>query len=72
MPKSKRQTRKVSARDTAEVASSNGNGARSAGGSLYDREFNPDYSQTIMDLKRIAILAASFIGLLLVLTIFLR
>lgn len=35
-------------------------------------EFNPDYSPVIKDLKRIGILAASFIGLLVVLSFFLR
>jgi hypothetical protein len=35
-------------------------------------EFNPDYSYVRKDLKRIAILAASFIALLVVLAVFLR
>ena len=68
MPKSKRQTRKISARASTGAAS--GNGGRS--GSLYEREFNPDYSLTIKDLRRIGILAGSFIGLLVVLSFFLR
>jgi hypothetical protein len=33
-----------------------------------DHDFNPDYSYIIKDLKRIGVLAASFIALLLVLS----
>jgi hypothetical protein len=33
-----------------------------------DSDFNPDYSYIMKDLRRIAVLAASFIGLLLVLS----
>ena len=35
-------------------------------------EFNPDYSYVIRDLKKIGILAISFITILVVLTFFLR
>lgn len=35
-------------------------------------EFNPDYTPIISDLKRIGILAVSFIGILVVLSFFLR
>lgn len=35
-------------------------------------EFNPDYTPVIKDLKRIGILAGSFIGLLVILSFFLR
>jgi hypothetical protein len=35
-------------------------------------EFNPDYSQTKADLKRIGILAGSFFVILVVLSFFLR
>lgn len=35
-------------------------------------EFNPDYTPVIKDLKRIGILAGSFIGLLIILSFFLR
>ncbi|PKO12507.1 MAG: hypothetical protein CVU39_23775 [Chloroflexi bacterium HGW-Chloroflexi-10] len=35
-------------------------------------DFNPDYSNIISDLKRIAILAVSFISILVVLSFFLR
>ena len=37
-----------------------------------DREFNPDYSAVIKDLKRIGTLAGSFFVLLIVLSFFLR
>jgi hypothetical protein len=37
-----------------------------------EQSFNPDYSQTIKDLKRIGILAGTFIGVLIVLSFFLR
>jgi hypothetical protein len=33
-------------------------------------EFNPDYSQVKRDLRRIGILAGSFVGILIVLAIF--
>jgi hypothetical protein len=75
MPKSKRQsrqsrqTRKVSAGASAIISASTGGGS---GGSLYEREFKPDYSQTIKDLRRIAVLASSFIGILVILSFFLR
>lgn len=39
---------------------------------LSSTDFNPDYSYVKKDLKRIAILAASFIGILVILTFFLR
>ncbi len=35
-------------------------------------EFNPDYTHVISDLKRIGILAGSFIAILVVLSFFLR
>lgn len=35
-------------------------------------EFNPDYSYVVKDLRRIGILAGSFISILIVLTFFLR
>ncbi len=39
---------------------------------LSSTEFNPDYSDVKRDLKRIAILAGSFIAILIILTFFLR
>ena len=41
-------------------------------GRSYSAEFNPDYSQTIKDLKRIGMLAGSFFVVLIVLSFFLR
>jgi len=40
--------------------------------SSYSQEFNPDYSLVVRDLKRIGILAGSFVVLLVVLSFFLR
>ena len=36
----------------------------------YESEFNPDYSDTIKDLKRIGILAATFFAILLGLSVY--
>jgi hypothetical protein len=36
------------------------------------RDFNPDYTYVIKDLKRIGVLAGSFISLLIILSFFLR
>jgi hypothetical protein len=41
-------------------------------GRTSDSEFKPDYSATIMDLKRIGILAGSFFVVLIILSFFLR
>lgn len=63
--KSKRQTRRstVSATQTAES---------SIGSSRFtDRDFNPDYTYVIKDLKRIGILASSFFVILIILSFFL-
>jgi hypothetical protein len=70
MPKKiKRQTRKVSA---AETRSSSSGASLTSSSGLFEREFNPDYSQTIKDLKRIGVLAGSFFMVLIVLSFFLR
>ncbi|HEY9089656.1 MAG TPA: hypothetical protein VIO36_15905 [Anaerolineaceae bacterium] len=45
---------------------------RSSSTSTSSSEFNPDYSYVISDLKRIGILAGSFITILVVLSFFLR
>lgn len=37
-----------------------------------ERDFNPDYSNTIKDLRRIGILAGTFISVLVILAFFLR
>lgn len=62
MPKkTKRQTRKVAASQTIQGAEK----VTHSSSGLYEREFNPDYSQTIKDLKRIGILAGTFFAILI-------
>jgi hypothetical protein len=82
----KKQKRKVSSNRSAEprpapvVSSGTGGGniaerpvvSSAASRSSYSQEFNPDYHLVIQDLKKIGILAVSFIGLLVVLSFFLR
>ena len=56
---------------------SNGSGSRypvrsSSTAASSSTEFNPDYSYVVTDLKRIGILAGSFITILVVLSFFLR
>lgn len=66
--KSKRQVRK--SRKTGRsgrMASVSGDGNRK-----FDRDFNPDYSYVIKDLKRIGALASTFIVIIIVLSFFLR
>jgi hypothetical protein len=41
-------------------------------GSSRPTEFNPDYTPIIKDLRRIGVLAGTFIGILVVLSFFLR
>ena len=62
--KSKRQSRK-------RAAPSSGNASKVKGVS-HSMEFNPDYSDTIKDLKRIGILAGTFFAVLVGLSFFLR
>ncbi len=64
----KKHTRKVS----KSVQSSTVAAVSSAKNRLTSTEFNPDYSYVKADLKRIGILAGSFIGVLVILTFFLR
>ena len=45
---------------------------KSAASTTSEVEFNPDYSQTKKDLRRIGILASSFFAILVVLSFFLR
>jgi hypothetical protein len=68
--KSKRQSRKRSTpgvvrTETVQVAENRGSKNQ-------DPTFNPDYSQTIKDLKRIGTLAGTFFVVLIVLSFFLR
>jgi hypothetical protein len=50
--KSKRQSRKRTTAKTRNVGKTDSK--------TYDMDFNPDYSETIKDLKRIGILAGTF------------
>jgi len=82
MPKkTKKQVRKTPA--MVESASNNGPSVASSvptsafapsttAGRTSDSEFNPDYTDTIKDLKRIGILASSFFVVLIILSFFLR
>lgn len=66
--KTKRQVRK--SKKTAKftrTAALSGDRSRK-----FEREFNPDYSYVIKDLKRIGALAGTFIVILIVLSFFLR
>jgi len=68
--KSKRQSRK---RSTAGVARTEPvRAAESRISKNQDPAFNPDYSQTIKDLRRIGTLAGTFFVVLIVLSFFLR
>lgn len=66
--KTKRQVRRtapitsVAGTVTAATVSSNG------GSRTFDREFKPDYSHIIKDLRRIGVLAASFFVILIALS----
>jgi hypothetical protein len=60
-------SRKVSVANTPKQKSSS-----TSRGSSRSEDFNPDYSYVIKDLKRIGILAGSFITILVVLAFFLN
>ena len=66
MSKKKRQSRKSTKKATTAQVRTGRTSVTS------EMEFNPDYSQTIKDLKRIGILASSFFVVLVVLSFFLR
>jgi hypothetical protein len=78
MPKkTKKQTRKMPAmvESTPGAASSVTTSAFApsmTAGRTSDAEFKPDYTETKKDLKRIGILASSFIVILIILSFFLR
>lgn len=57
---------------TAPTAFSPSTATAKPGARSLNVEFNPDYSPVIKDLKRIAILAVTFVGILVVLSFFLR
>lgn len=71
--KTKRQSNgngKAQAATAAETVSRPSGFASSARAA--DKEFNPDYSYVIKDLKRIGVLAGVFFSALIILAIFLR
>ena len=57
----------VAAAETVSRSSGFASSARSA-----DKEFNPDYSYVVKDLKRIGVLAGVFFSTLIILAFFLR
>ena len=73
--KSKRQVRKVAGNGSAikpSVAKPQTSPVAGASSRMSSQEFNPDYSQTIKDLKRIGVLASSFFVVLVIISFFLR
>jgi hypothetical protein len=65
--KVRRQTRRTTTVAPVSSPVISGNGSRTA-----DREFNPDYSPVIKDLKRIGILAGTFFTVLIALAFILN
>ena len=63
--KSKRQVNRSSSGSVAPVLTSES--SRS-----FDRDFNPDYTHVVTDLKRIGTLAAGFLVVLIILSFFLH
>lgn len=63
----KKKSRQIS-RDTTTTAAVSPNLSSASRGPV----FNPDYTPVIRDLKRIGVLAFSFVGILVVLSFFLR
>jgi hypothetical protein len=70
MAKYKRQTRKHSASITTEAKAAGPTSGSGAGGSTSG--FNPDYSYVVKDLRRIGVLAGTFIVVLVAISFFLR
>ena len=74
--KTKRQSRKTSATmprgEMAQGASVQTASVTRGASFMQEREFKPDYSQTIKDLRRIGVLAGTFFGVLIILSFFLR
>ena len=73
----KKQKRSVSTVRTAPISTVAPNGDRPvynapAARTSYTQEFKPDYSVVISDLKRIGMMAGSFVVILVVLSFFLR
>jgi hypothetical protein len=69
--KNKRQVRKTTG-SPAQVVPSTTAVAEITPARASDRDFNPDYSYVRKDLKRIAILAGSFLALLVALSFLLK
>jgi len=80
MSKKSRASTRRSSRNTSPVATVSRPAATSApkpagasvGGRPFEREFNPDYTPVIKDLKRIGTLAGTFFILLIILSLFLK
>jgi hypothetical protein len=76
--KNKRQTRKVSGgvavREPVErqAAAPQEMTSTLSSSRVSSADFNPDYSETIKDLKRIGVLAGSFFFILVIISFFLR
>lgn len=73
--KTKKQSRKISSVSTStprELEPSVPQASSSLMNRAYSTEFNPDYSQTLKDLRRIGILAGSFFAILVIISLFLR
>ena len=66
--KNKRQTRRVGS-TVVESAPLTNSGSTSRGG---DRDFKPDYSYVMKDLKLIGLLAGTFFAILIALSFFLK
>lgn len=61
--------KKSSRRQSSQESTTETQGRLSTGG---ERDFNPDYSYVIKDLRRIGLLAGSFFVILIMLSFFLR
>jgi hypothetical protein len=62
------RTQKRSVTSTATAGSVAGNGKKN----ISSQEFNPDYTSIIKDLKKIGIMAVSFISILVVLSFIIK
>lgn len=64
-----KKTRRTQRRETTKQNSVT---SAAVSGIRRSTEFNPDYSDTIKDLKRIGTLAGTFVTILVILSLFLR
>jgi hypothetical protein len=62
-----KKTRRQQRRETTLIQQ-----PEAASGARKGTDFNPDYSDTIKDLKRIGMLAGTFVTILVILSFFLR